>query len=1102
MQTSPTSLTVAALELAEQWIAASAAGETASEQRTTGRLAALVSDPAGLELAVRFIDRVARPEDDRVAARELAALTGYAAAARGFLGPVDRTLLALGAPLAPLLPAAVVPAARIRLRQIVGHLVADAGDDLAVHIARAAADGFRLNLNLLGEAVLGETEATRRLERVHELVRRPDVDFVSVKVSSVASQLSTWDTAGSRDRVVARLRPLYLAAARHGVFLNLDMEEYRDLALTVQVFERLLLDPQLLGLEAGIVLQAYLPDALAALDELSEIAARRRALGGARIKVRLVKGANLAMEQVEAELHGWEQATYPDKPDVDANYVRLVDRALRPERTRDVRVGVASHNLFDVALAYLLADDRGVSEALDIEMLQGMAPAQARAVRDVVGPVLLYTPVVARSDFDVAISYLIRRLEENAAPQNFLAAMFTPADGAGHGLAGQRAAFISSVRRSQQPTTAPRRGLRPAPVEAAPGEAFVNATDTDPAVAASRDWAADVLVRQVVVPAATTVATTDDVDAAVARAQEHQRMWAQTSAAERAHVLRRAAVRLEEARGDLVATMVREAGKTVAEADPEVSEAVDFARYYAEAAELLADGSVPGASYSPHGLTVVTPPWNFPVAIPVGSVLSALVAGSPVLVKPSHVTPRCVQVAVGAIHRAMDDLGVPRELLQVLLAAEGGAGRHLVTHPAVARVVLTGSIDTARLFSSWRTDLEVLAETSGKNAIIVTPSADHDLAVADVVRSAFGHAGQKCSAASLLIRVGSAGTSRRLRRQLADAVVSLAVGPATDLSTTMGPLTEPAAGKLLRALTTLDPGEQWLVQPRRLDDEGRLWTPGVKSGVAAGSFFHTTEVFGPVLGVMRAATLDDAIELQNAVAFGLTGGLHSLDEHEIDQWLDRVEVGNAYVNRHITGAIVNRQPFGGWKASVVGPGAKAGGPNYVAQLGSWSDGPDVPTDDAAWLAWAAADDERCWDLELGREHDPSGLRAEANIFRYRPVPHLTVRVGAGAREREVTRVLAAAGRAGVPVAMSREGNEDDAAFAVRVASGRVHGRIRVVGAAPGLREAARTRVGDVTVLDDPVLASGRRELLSVLREQAISRTTHRFGHIAEPADAG
>ncbi|NTW42777.1 MAG: aldehyde dehydrogenase family protein, partial [Cellulomonadaceae bacterium] len=295
---------------------------------------------------------------------------------------------------------------------------------------------------------------------------------------------------------------------------------------------------------------------------------------------------------------------------------------------------------------------------------------------------------------------------------------------------------------------------------------------------------------------------------------------------------------------------------------------------------------------------------------------------------------------------------------------------------------------------------------------------------------------------------------------------------------------------------TLDAGEQWLVEPRRLDDEGRLWTPGVKHGVRPGSSFHTTEVFGPVLGVMRAETLDEAIDLQNAVAFGLTGGLHSLDEAEIDHWLDRVEVGNAYVNRHITGAIVRRQPFGGWKASVVGPGAKAGGPDYVAQAGRWSDAPDVPeafTD--AWLAWAIADDERVWSADLGRDHDPSALHAEANVLRYRTVPHLTVRAGSDANPTALARVEAAARRAGVPVTVSSWDHEDDATFVGRVGAGEVEGRIRVVGSAPGLREAASRHVGLVTVLDGPVLASGRRELLTVVREQAISRTLHRFGHV-------
>ncbi|RHA38509.1 bifunctional proline dehydrogenase/L-glutamate gamma-semialdehyde dehydrogenase [Cellulomonas rhizosphaerae] len=1081
-----------ALALAHWWLDATTEGTAAGpakERRTAARLGALVADPAGLELAVRFVDRVARPRDLRVAARELAAL-GRAAGHASFLGPADRALLTVGTRVAPLAPRIVVPAARIRLRQLVGHLIADAGPGLGPHLARMRAQGYRLNLNLLGEAVLGEQEAAGRLSRLTALVERDDVDYVSVKVSAVASQLSTWDTEGSAARVAERLRPLYLTAFEHGTFLNLDMEEYRDLGLTLRVFRQLAADPALLAAPMGIVLQAYLPDALAAYDELADLADERRTAGGAPLKVRLVKGANLAMERVEAELHGWAQAPYGSKADVDAAYLRLVERALDPERTRALRVGVASHNLFHVAAAHVLAGARGVGDAMDVEMLQGMAPAQARAVRDDVGEVLLYTPVVARDDFDVAVSYLVRRLEENAAGENFLHALFAPeeddrADEGAAAMGDQESAFVAAVALRAAVPSAPRRDdQRPVP-----GRDFANTPDTDPAVPDARAWARGLVVRTVEPPAgAVTVSTTDEVDAVVARAVAAAPSWAETSPRMRGEALRRAADALEAARGDLVAVMVREAAKTVAESDPEVSEAVDFARYYADRAEDLADGRTPGAQFRPRGVTVVTPPWNFPVAIPVGSVLAALAAGSPVLVKPAPATPGCAQVAMAAIAAVL-----PPDVLTVVLSPEGDVGRRLVTHPDVARVLLTGSIETARAFAGWRPDLDVMAETSGKNALIVTPSADVDLAVADAVRSAFGHAGQKCSAASLLILVGSTGSDDRLRRQLADAVSSLRVGPAADLATGMGPLVEPPSEKLLRALTTLDPGEEWLVAPRQLDETGLLWTPGVKHGVQPGSWFHTTECFGPVLGVMRARTLDEAIAWQNAVAFGLTGGLHSLDEHEIEHWLERVEVGNAYVNRHITGAIVQRQPFGGWKASVVGPGAKAGGPHYVAQLGTWTDGPEVPTDDAGWLAWARADDVRAWAEEFGVEHDPSGLLVEANVLRYRPVPALVVRARAGAAPRDLDRVLHAAEVAGVPVTVA---TEPDDVFAGRVAGGEVSGRIRVVGGPDdALRAAVAGRAGEVTVLDGPVLASGERELLTVVREQAISRTRHRFGHL-------
>ncbi|HEV6955286.1 MAG TPA: proline dehydrogenase family protein [Promicromonospora sp.] len=1138
------SLVEDAVALARTWIGA-ATGPAATEggasgarsdktdkavARASAALGALVSDPAGLELAVGFVDDVARPQDARVAAKALARL-GKKAGDASFLSAADRALFRAGALAAPVLPGVVVPAARARLRQLVGHLVADAGPGLTAHLARTRAEGYTLNVNLLGEAVLGKDEAAARLARTIALVERPDVDYVSVKVSSVAAQLVTWDLDGSRERVVEQLLPLYRAARDHGVFLNLDMEEYRDLALTTAVFQDVLGREEFRDLEAGIVLQAYLPDALGALDELTAFAARRVDDGGARIKVRVVKGANLAMEHVEATLHGWAQAPYTTKADVDANYVRLLDHALRPERTRSVRIGAASHNLFHVALAILLGRARGVSEALDVEMLQGMAPAEAAAVRDEVaaddGRVVLYTPVVRDEDFDVAISYLVRRLEENAAEQNFLHAAFAPAaDAPTSAMDRQEAAFRASVEHGVHYTAedvTPRRRPRPAP-EPVTGP-FENAADTDPAVAESRAWAQQVTgPTSGYVPVLTQpLSTTTQVDDVVARAHRAGAAWAAVSPADRGRVLRAAARHLEAARTDLVAAAVHEAGKTVAEADPEVSEAVDFAAYYAQAAEALdpASEAWSGALFAPDGVTLVTPPWNFPVAIPIGGVLAGLAAGSAVIAKPAPPTPRCLEIAVEAVHAALDEVApqigldpaMARGVAQYVRVPDGDLGRHLVTHEGVSRVILTGAIETAEMFASWRPELPVLAETSGKNAIVVTPSADLDLAVADVVRSAFGHAGQKCSAASLVVLVGSVGdprtaTGERFRRQLVDAVSSLAVGPATDLATVMGPLTEPAQGKLLRALTTLEEGESWLVRPRRLDavaqeaglGTGRLWTPGVRDGVRPGSFFHLTECFGPVLGIMTARTLDEALVLQNAVAFGLTGGIHSLDDAEVAHWLERVEVGNAYVNRHITGAIVQRQSFGGWKASVVGPGAKAGGPNYVAQLGSWSDAPEVPsreTDPAAWLAWARADDARVWSQEFALEHDRSGLGVESNVFRYRPVPGITVRVGSGAQDVEVQRVLAAAARAGVPATVVGPETSDEA-FAEAVADGRVTGRIRVVGGAPGLRDAAAGRLGSVTVLDGPVLASGRRELLTMLREQAVSRTMHRYGHLRTP----
>ncbi len=1120
-----------AVARAARWSEVSAGGHDTA----TRRLASLVHDPDGVEFALRFVDRVARPDDDGVAARELARLAGRGATLPGFANVVDRTMLRTGAVLAPRAPRVVVPLARRRLKQLVGHLVVDAsGRSLRRHLADARARGRRLNLNLLGEAVLGEAEADRRFERTLALIRRPDVDYVSVKASAVASQLVPWDLEGSRDRLVRRLTPLFETARDEDVFINLDMEEYKDLDLTLALFTTLLDAPSLRGYSAGIVLQAYLPDSVAALEQVARFARRRVDAGGAPVKVRLVKGANLAMERVDAALHDWPQAPYATKAEVDANYVRLLDRALRPELADALRVGVASHHLHHVALAVELAAARGVEHQMDVEMLQGMAPAQAEAVaadlrgsggreaersRTIESNLVLYTPVVHAEDFDAAVSYLVRRLEENAGHENYLYAMFS-ADGPASYLdrfrasvrdrdtvvdqprrTQDRSAERSEESRSGHSTSRNRRSSTGDPE-------FRNEPDTDPSLPANRNWARRAVSATPAVVREPELTDPAAVDVVVDRAAASS--WRDTAPDERARLLREAARSLAGARTELLSVMVHEAGKTVAEADPEISEAIDFAAYYADrAAELPGDGAqrssthrTPSTRFTPARVVVVTPPWNFPVAIPLGGCLAALAAGAAVVIKPAPQVRACAEVGVAALLRA----GIPADALQLVHTDEGAAGQRLITHPAVERVVLTGASETAALFRSWRPDLPLIAETSGKNALVITPAADPDLAVADLVRSAFGHAGQKCSAASLAILVGSMGDPRtrvgkRFRRQLVDAVTTLRVGHGSDLGTTMGPLVGDLSEKLERGLTRLDDGESWLVEPRHVD--GAVWTPGVRDGVAPGSWFHRTECFGPVLGLMTAGSLDEAIELQNATGFGLTGGLHSLDADEIEHWSTYVEVGNAYVNRHITGAIVQRQSFGGWKGSVVGPGAKPGGPNYVAQFGTWSDPVELPAaplgraaadllaavassvsaEDLTWLRAAAGSDAAAWRDEFAPEHDPTGIAAEANVFRYRPLPALRLVVGEDAAQRDVLRVRLAAACAGVPV--------DEVGPDVEPAPGE---RLRTVGTvAEGLRRAA-AEVG-ASLVDAPVLADGRREMLTVLREQAISVTRHRFGHV-------
>lgn len=1145
-----------AVRRARQWVKRS---RQYPDDRAAKLLASVLKDPDGLDFTVSFVDGIIRPEDQRIAARTFQQLSSRNI---GFIPWYLRAPFKIGGAVAPLAPHLVMPLVKRTFAMLVGDLVVDVSDaKLGPAIARLKEGGARLNMNLLGEAVLGDEEADRRLTDTMQLLKRDDVDYVSLKVSAVTGPHQPWAYDEVVTRAVNALLPLYHEAARYDPpkFINLDMEEYKDLHMTIDVFTRILTQPGLHHLPAGIVLQTYLPDALPAMQQLQEWARGRVEAGGAPIKVRVVKGANLSMETVEADLHGWPLTTQSSKQDTDTNYISVLDWALTKERTKNIRIGVAGMNLFTVAFAYELAHDRGVLESggVEFEMLSGMAAPQAKAVAEDTGHLLFYVPVVDPDHYDVAIAYLVRRLEENSSPQNFMSNIFDLSDE--EVITKEQERFRRAYERMGDLEVGPSRTQNrleetdeeiAAPVRSASGEwTFNNTPDSDPALPANQEWARQITSRikdsklGLELAASSRISDGERLDDLIAQTAKAGEEWAARPAAERAEILHKAGIELGKRRGDLMEIAAHECGKTLDQGDVEVSEAIDFCHYYSEQAKDIE--AVEGAEFVPSRVGVATPPWNFPIAIPCGTCVSLLASGSAVIFKPAAASAR-----VGAVlSECLWAAGVPKEVLRYIQVGERELGERLMTHPDVDRVVLTGGIDTAKLFRSWKPEMRLLAETSGKNSIIVTPSADLDLAVKDVVNSAFGHAGQKCSASSLAILVGSVGYSKRFHDQLVDAVKSIVVDYPTNPMAEMGPLTTPAGDKLLRGLTTLGAGERWTIKPRQLDTSGRLWSPGVRAGVKPGSEYHMVEYFGPILGIMRCETLDEAIELQNATDYGLTAGLHSLDGDEINYWLERVDAGNVYINRGITGAIVRRQPFGGWKRSAVGAGGKAGGPNYLAGLGEWkpSQAPAANenvvvrsrvlvdamkvanqfTDEQIRAAAQASlrSDQQALDREFGVSHDPSGLPCEKNVLRYFPLP-VVVRVaedqvgdGEGLGEKTLSEILhvVAAGRAvGSDITLSVprriEGAmaqflrlhhvevrvDTDAQFAqylgTWVHDAGLDGRIRLIGGShTEVAEAVNGSV-DVAIWSHPVTYSGYVEMLPFVHEQAVSFTNHRFGN--------
>lgn len=1146
--------------------------QTRAERKKQSELARMMQDPRGKAFTTYMTDQCFRSKKSQRVAHQMVYLLNQFGIPR-YLDWSKRLSLAafqsLGRALAPIF----VPMATWTLRRQTKTVILPGEKHaLSKHMHKRRREGVRLNLNHLGEAILGEEEAKHRLNVYLQDLAQDDIEYVSVKISTIFSQINLLGWDKTLEVLSDRLRQLYRVAksnqfvradgSRSPKFVNLDMEEYRDLRLTVDLFKKVLSEPEFHDFSAGIVLQAYLPDSHEYQKELTIWAMDRIKNKGAPIKIRIVKGANLAMEQFEASLRGWPQAPYTDKISVDANYKRMVTYGCLPEHAKAVHIGVGSHNLFDIAYALLLRAEYGVEKEISFEMLEGMADHIRRVVQKLSKDILLYCPVATKEDFQSAVAYLIRRLDENTGPENFLRHTF--------GLKPNTPEWNEQVKRfaracEELNTTpiGPRRHQNrlEKPQGFDPQVSFENESDTDFSLPQNQAWVNQIVEtwkRKKIDPIPCVIggkeyqekkprgegddpskpkeflytyslADWNQVDEALKVAKSQQARWAATSVDTRCDLLAKAAQKMRERRDDLIGVMMADGGKTPFEADPEISEAIDFAEYYRRSAIKM--DACKDIQWKPKGTYLVAPPWNFPVSIPAGGILGALVIGNCVIFKPA---PEAV-LSGWVLVNALWDAGIPKEVLQFINCEDDPVGSQLIKDPRLDGVILTGATSTARLFMKMRPDLDLSAETGGKNAMIITALSDRDLAIKDLIQSAFGHSGQKCSAASLAILEAEVYDDPHFRQQLKDAVTSLKVGPSWDLSSKVIPLIREPGDALLRGLTTLEEGEEWLVEPRQDSANPNLWSPGVKWGVKEGSFMHHTELFGPVLAVMRAKSLEHALQIANETPYGLTSGLQSLDPREQRYWLSKIEAGNLYINRGVTGAIVRRQPFGGCKASSFGHGAKAGGPNYVAQFAHPTQ-VALPKEKAPVSAavenmsklleklsltteqlgiwYASISNYAFWGHRFKHDHDPSRIVGQDNLFQYRSYMGICLRIQPKDQPLDILRVCAAALTCETPIQISytkgqtpmtisdqwkhlmplfRVVEETEAHFLQRVQAGAFK-RIRLLTPANDKLQLAASESA-CHLEQAPVLANGRFELLHYLREVAISFDYHRYGNL-------
>lgn len=921
----------------------------------------LLKNPENKALLIELLDRAFRCEDKQKSFAFIRQVFGKYGVA-DFFSPFEQLLLLTFLKVGGLLPSVSVPFFINYLRAQTRSLVLDSKESiLRAHIQERKKENITLNINLIGEEVLGEGEANFRLEKYEQALKTSYISYISIKITTIFSQINIIDFEESKNEIVKRLSHLYeIAQDQEKIqntkkFINLDMEEFRDLELTAASFMEAI--SHFPNLSAGIVLQAYIPDSYEYLQKLFAFSKQRVESGGEAIKIRFVKGANMEQEMCIASFRGWELPTFEKKVDTDSNYKTMLDFVLSEERYKYIRIGIASHNIFEIAYAYTRIQEANALQYFTFEMLEGMSE-QASLELSKMHSLILYAPVCDQEHFNNTIAYLVRRLDENTHKDNFMRYFFNLKVG-DKAWEEQKQLFLDSITRMKNINHSTKRKqnrLKTTP-KSQDVLTFINEPDTDFILKANREWAEKIKekyehyyfgdIYPVIGDQAQTKAKENlevlnmkdkidqrDIAKVYLASQEQLRLALQTSKETSAYdfetigkLLLKTANIFREKRGDLIGTAALEVGKNFIEIDAEVSEGIDFLEFYPHSLATL-QKTHPKTTFTPKGVGVVIAPWNFPIGISTGSIAAALAAGNKVIYKPSSLSP----ITGFMVCQCFWDAGISRDMLIYLPSKGSDLSEIILKSSDVDFCILTGGEDTAYKILEANPSLTLSAETGGKNATIVTKMADRDSAVKNIIHSAFSNSGQKCSATSLLILEREVYEDENFKNTLLDATKSLSIGGPFKFFNKITAMSDKPSQKITEILETIQPHQKWLLKPTFIDNNPYLMSPGILWGVKQQDTIYDTELFAPILSVMCADDLENAINIANQTGYGLTAALESLDENEWEIFSKNLRAGNLYINKPSTGAIVLRQPFGGVKKSAIGYGRKVGCYNYITQF--------------------------------------------------------------------------------------------------------------------------------------------------------------------------